>query len=55
MISGAVGQVGEQSGNTARWAVRGAGFPEMTGGRYGLQVMFEAGGNATITERLDRR
>lgn len=28
VISGAVGQVGEQSGNTARWAVLGAGFPE---------------------------
>src|ERR1700722_11569272 len=28
VISGAVGQVGEQSTNTARWAVLGAGFPE---------------------------
>lgn len=28
VIGGAVGQVGEQSGNTARWAVLGAGFPE---------------------------
>jgi acetyl-CoA acyltransferase len=28
VISGAVGQAGEQSGNTARWAVLGAGFPE---------------------------
>lgn len=28
VISGTVGQVGEQSGNTARWAVLGAGFPE---------------------------
>ncbi|MDF0528389.1 acetyl-CoA C-acyltransferase [Tsukamurella sp. 8F] len=28
VISGAVGQVGEQSGNTARWAALGAGFPE---------------------------
>jgi len=28
VISGAVGQVGEQSGNTARWAVLAAGFPE---------------------------
>ena len=28
VISGSVGQVGEQSGNTARWAVLGAGFPE---------------------------
>jgi len=28
VISGAVGQIGEQSGNTARWAVLGAGFPE---------------------------
>lgn len=28
VITGAVGQVGEQSSNTARWAVLGAGFPE---------------------------
>ncbi|RWZ51536.1 acetyl-CoA C-acyltransferase [Labedella phragmitis] len=28
VISGAVGQIGEQSGNTARWAVLAAGFPE---------------------------
>ncbi|RUR00896.1 thiolase family protein [Labedella endophytica] len=28
VIAGAVGQVGEQSGNTARWAVLAAGFPE---------------------------
>ena len=28
VISGAVGQVGEQSGNTARWAALAAGFPE---------------------------
>ncbi|WP_328320003.1 thiolase family protein [Kribbella sp. NBC_00382] len=28
VISGAVGQVGEQSTNTARWAVLAAGFPE---------------------------
>ncbi len=28
VISGTVGQVGEQSGNTARWAVLAAGFPE---------------------------
>jgi acetyl-CoA acyltransferase len=28
VISGAVGQIGEQSANTARWAVLGAGFPE---------------------------
>lgn len=28
VITGAVGQVGEQSGNTARWAVLAAGFPE---------------------------
>jgi acetyl-CoA acetyltransferase family protein len=28
VISGAVGQAGEQSGNTARWATLGAGFPE---------------------------
>jgi acetyl-CoA acyltransferase len=28
VISGAVGQIGEQSGNTARWALLGAGFPE---------------------------
>jgi acetyl-CoA acyltransferase len=28
VISGAVGQVGEQSGDTARWAVLAAGFPE---------------------------
>ncbi|MEU8347396.1 acetyl-CoA acetyltransferases [Actinomadura meyerae] len=28
VISGAVGQIGEQSGNTARWAALGAGFPE---------------------------
>ena len=61
VISGPVGQIGEQSGNTARWAVVGAGFPEsvpeQTGGRYGPQVMCEAGGlaNAPIIERLDRR
>ena len=28
VISGAVGQIGEQSGNTARWGVLAAGFPE---------------------------
>src|SRR5690349_10289372 len=28
VISGAVGQIGEQSGNTARWAILAAGFPE---------------------------
>lgn len=28
VISGAVGQIGEQSGNTARWAVLAAGLPE---------------------------
>ncbi|KAA1424754.1 thiolase family protein [Mumia zhuanghuii] len=28
VVSGAVAQVGEQSGNTARWAVLAAGFPE---------------------------
>src|ERR1700761_2340222 len=27
VISGAVGQIGEQSGNTARWATLAAGFP----------------------------
>jgi acetyl-CoA acyltransferase len=32
VISGAVGQVGEQSGNTARWAVLAAGFPESVPG-----------------------
>ncbi|RWZ61567.1 thiolase family protein [Labedella populi] len=28
VVAGAVGQIGEQSGNTARWAVLAAGFPE---------------------------
>ena len=28
VISGAVGQIGEQSGNTGRWAALAAGFPE---------------------------
>ncbi|HET6153860.1 MAG TPA: thiolase family protein [Marmoricola sp.] len=32
VISGAVAQVGEQSGNTARWALLGAGFPESVPG-----------------------
>lgn len=32
VISGAVGQVGEQSGNTARWALLSAGFPESVPG-----------------------
>ena len=32
VISGAVGQIGEQSGNTARWALLGAGFPESVPG-----------------------
>jgi acetyl-CoA acyltransferase len=32
VISGAVGQVGEQSGNTARWAVLAAGFPQSVPG-----------------------
>ncbi|MEE3851802.1 acetyl-CoA C-acyltransferase [Gordonia sp. LSe1-13] len=32
VISGAVGQVGEQSGNTSRWALLGAGFPESVPG-----------------------
>ena len=32
VISCAVGKVGEQSGNTARWALLGAGFPESVPG-----------------------
>ncbi|MFD8338951.1 thiolase family protein [Streptomyces solisilvae] len=32
VISGAVGQVGEQSTDTARWALLGAGFPESVPG-----------------------
>ncbi|HUR52326.1 MAG TPA: thiolase family protein [Mycobacteriales bacterium] len=32
VISGAVGQVGEQSGNTARWALLAAGLPESVPG-----------------------
>ena len=32
VISGAVGQVGEQSGDTARWALLAAGFPESVPG-----------------------
>jgi len=32
VISGAVGQVGEQSGNTARWALLAAGYPETVPG-----------------------
>ncbi|MGI5129995.1 thiolase family protein [Pseudonocardia sp. CA-107938] len=32
VISGAVGQVGEQSGNTARWAALAAGLPESVPG-----------------------
>ncbi|MFS8096920.1 acetyl-CoA C-acyltransferase [Lentzea alba] len=32
VISGAVGQVGEQSGNNARWALLAAGFPESVPG-----------------------
>jgi acetyl-CoA acyltransferase len=32
VISGAVGQIGEQSGNTARWAALAAGFPESVPG-----------------------
>src|SRR5690606_34393219 len=32
VISGAVGQIAEQSGNTARWALLGAGFPESVPG-----------------------
>ena len=32
VISGAVGQVGEQSGNTARWGLLAAGFPESVPG-----------------------
>ena len=32
VISGAVGQIGEQSGNTARWALLAAGFPESVPG-----------------------
>ncbi|NDK91212.1 acetyl-CoA C-acyltransferase [Gordonia desulfuricans] len=32
VISGVVGQAGEQSGNTARWALLGAGFPESVPG-----------------------
>jgi acetyl-CoA acyltransferase len=31
-ISGAVGQIGEQSGNTARWTLLGAGYPESVPG-----------------------
>src|ERR671918_1561910 len=32
VISGAVGQIGEQSGNTARWAALAAGLPESVPG-----------------------
>lgn len=32
VISGAVGQAGEQSGNTARWALLAAGYPETVPG-----------------------
>ena len=32
VISGAVGQIGEQSGNTARWAALSAGLPESVPG-----------------------
>ena len=32
VISGAVGQVGEQSGNTARWALLAAGYPQSVPG-----------------------
>ncbi|GAB2641252.1 acetyl-CoA C-acyltransferase [Prescottella soli] len=32
VISGAVGQIGEQSGNTARWALLAAGYPETVPG-----------------------
>ncbi|MFD9669120.1 thiolase family protein [Rhodococcus sp. NPDC059968] len=32
VISGAVGQIGEQSANTARWALLGAGFPDSVPG-----------------------
>ncbi|WP_214108099.1 thiolase family protein [Acrocarpospora catenulata] len=32
VISGAVGQIGEQSANTARWALLAAGFPESVPG-----------------------
>jgi acetyl-CoA acyltransferase len=32
VISGAVGQIGEQSGNTARWALLAAGYPERVPG-----------------------
>ncbi|EWC59664.1 3-ketoacyl-CoA thiolase [Actinokineospora spheciospongiae] len=32
MIGGAVGQVGEQSGNTTRYAALAAGFPESVPG-----------------------
>ena len=32
VISGAVGQIGERSGNTARWAVLAAGLPESVPG-----------------------
>lgn len=32
VISGAVGQVGEQAGNTARWALLAAGYPESVPG-----------------------
>lgn len=32
VISGAVGQIGEQSGNTARWALLAAGYPESVPG-----------------------
>jgi acetyl-CoA acyltransferase len=32
MVSGVVGQAGEQGGNNARWALLGAGFPESVPG-----------------------
>ncbi len=32
VISGAVGQIGEQSGNTARWGLLAAGYPESVPG-----------------------
>jgi hypothetical protein len=41
VIRGAVGQVGEQSGNTARWGGPGGGFPQVRAGRDGGSAVRE--------------
>jgi acetyl-CoA acyltransferase len=45
VISGAVGQIGEQSGNTARWGLLAAGYPQSV---PGVTVDRQCGSSAAL-------